>query len=94
MKGIRFFNPIVRRLVVNANRRAQAARLTQAVQVETLEDPLAETHIAGEQFTAKNGNRPAKMTNILNFDPTARRRVVSVARHLARTPIQGDPATA
>ena len=71
-----------------ANRGARAAR-----RGGTLEDPHAETHIAGGQVTAKSGNRPAKMTNILDFDPTARRRAVSAAR-LARTPIQGDLATA
>ena len=93
MNSIRFFNPTVRRPVAYANRGARAARRTLEVQGEALEDPPAETHIAGEQVIAKNGNRPAKMTNILNFDPTARRRAVSAAR-LARTPIQGDPATA
>ena len=88
MNSIRFFNPTVRRPVVCANRGARAAR-----RGETLEDPHAETHIAGEQVIAKSGNRPAKMTNMQDFDPTARRRAVSAAR-LARTPIQGDPATA
>ena len=93
MNSILFFNPTVRRPAACANRGARAARRTRAVQGEALEDPRAETHIAGGQVTAKSGNRPAKMTNMQDFDPTARRRVVSAAR-LARTPIPGDPATA
>ena len=93
MNSIRFFNPTVRRLAAYANRGARAARRTRAVQGGALEHQPVETHIAGEQVIVKSGNRPAKMTSIQDFDPTARRRAASAAR-LARTPIQGDPATA